>query len=96
MRLTKEEVEHVARLARIKISESEKEIFSDQLSEILNYVGQLNKVDTTNVAATARVTEIINVMEEDCVRPCGLSREEILANAPEMQDGYLKVKAVLE
>lgn len=103
MKLSKTEVEKIAKLARIELSEKEKEKFSGQLSEILNYVEQLNKVKTDEVEETSQVTGLTNVYREDVVS--GLTkvdidvdknREALLKNAPAQKDGYIKVKAVLE
>lgn len=96
MELSKKEIEHIAHLSRIKITEKEKENFAGQLSEILSYVRQLEKVDTSKVEATARVSDLSNMFDEDEVISSELSKEKLMENAPEQFDGYFKVKAVLE
>lgn len=97
MKLTKKEVEHVALLARLKLSEVEKELFLGQLSSILNYVGQLQELDTKSVEETAQVTGIKNALREDNIEgtPKG-TRERILKNAPEIEDDLIKTKSVFE
>jgi len=95
MKITKKEVEYVARLARLSLSEAEKEKMTAQLDSILEYMDTLNKLDTKNVAATSHVLPLNNVWREDTVKP-SLSREEMLANAPEQAEGFFKVKKVIE
>ncbi len=96
MALSKQEVEHIAKLARIELTSEEEEKFSKELSSILDYVGQLNELDTTKVKPTARVTKEVNVWREDKIQECQISADDLLKNAPELQDNYIKVKAVLE
>jgi aspartyl-tRNA(Asn)/glutamyl-tRNA(Gln) amidotransferase subunit C len=95
MEISKQEVEHVAKLARLEITESEKDAFSRQLSGILTYIEQLKSIDTTGVEPTATVLEQTNVFREDTVRP-SLPVEHALANAPNAQDGYFQVPKILE
>ena len=94
MRITKEEVEHVAKLARLEITDAEKEAFSQQLSTILTHMEQLRSVDTTGIEPTATVVEQTNVFREDKVRPF-LPVEMALRNAPESQDGYFVVPKII-
>ena len=94
MRITREEVEHVAKLARLEITDAEKEAFSQQLSAILTYVEQLRAVDTTGVEPTATVVEQTNVFREDRVQP-SLPVEKALSNAPESHDGYFVVPKII-
>ena len=95
MRLSREEVEHIALLARLGLSEAEIERFKEQLSNILENFQILQQVDTSDVPPTAQSIEIQNVLREDEVAP-SLPEEEVLANAPSREGGYFKVKAVLE
>ncbi len=95
MRIGKDEVEKVARLARLEITEAEKEAFSEQLSSILTYMGQIDALDTEGVEPTATVLEQANVFRDDVVRP-SLSVEQALANAPEHTDGFFSVPRILE
>lgn len=96
MDLTNTELRHIAKLSRIEMNEDELVRFGEQITDILNYVGQLNEVDTSNVEPTARVTDTKNIWREDKVKICNIARENLLINAPEVQDSHIKVKAVLE
>jgi len=95
MKLTKQQVEHIAHLARLGISEEEKEKFANELSSILNYVSELNEVDTDNVEATNQVTGFLNVMRKDEVEKFGREKE-LIEMTPEHQGGCVKTKAILE
>jgi aspartyl-tRNA(Asn)/glutamyl-tRNA(Gln) amidotransferase subunit C len=95
MKITKQEVEHVAKLARLELSEQEKEKLTDQLSNILTYVEKLNELDTGGVDPTAHVLDIRNVMRND-VAGESLTRERALANAPEKAAGHYKVPKIIE
>jgi aspartyl-tRNA(Asn)/glutamyl-tRNA(Gln) amidotransferase subunit C len=95
MSLTKAEVEHVARLARLELSESEKEEFTWQLNEILDFVEKLNKLDTSNIEPTAHAIPVSNVFRPDQVVP-SLDLEQALANAPDRMGNFFKVPKTLE
>jgi aspartyl-tRNA(Asn)/glutamyl-tRNA(Gln) amidotransferase subunit C len=95
MSLTLEDVEHVAHLARLRLSPAELEKMRDQLSNILDHFQMLQQIDVSAVPPTAQVADLINVMREDAVRP-SLPREQALANAPEQQDGMFRVRAIFE
>lgn len=95
MSITKKDVEYVAKLARLELSEQEKEKFTPQLDSVLHSMETLNHLDTTKVEPTSHVLPINNVWREDLVKP-GFSQEEILANAPEQAEGFFKVKKVIE
>ncbi len=95
MALTPQEVLHIARLARIALSEADVERFTAQLSGILDHFETLSRVDTEGVEPTAHPFPLANVMREDLVAP-SLSQDEALANAPRAEDGYFRVRAVLE
>lgn len=94
-RITKENVKHVAHLARLSFSEDELETFTQQLDDIIGFAEQLNELDTENVEPTTHVLELSNVLRDDVSRDW-LTREEALKNAPEKQDGQVKVPSVLE
>lgn len=94
MKITGKDVEHVAMLARLAITEDEKELFTEQLNVILEYVDQLNALDTENIVPTSHVIPMQNVMREDEVTP-SLPQSEILKNAPEKQDQYFKVPKIV-
>lgn len=95
MKLTREEVDHVARLARLHFSEEEAERFREQLSAILTYVEKLGELDTTGVEPTSHVLPIRNVFREDAVLP-SLPREEALVNAPDRTEEFYRVPKIIE
>ena len=95
MRLTREEVEHIAELARLGLTEEEKDRLADQLSAILEYFQVLQQLDTATVPPTTTVIPLTNVMSEDQVEPSS-PREDMLANAPSAVDGFFRVRAILE
>jgi len=95
VKITKEQVEHVAKLARLAITEQEKSIFSEQLSAILTYVDQLNGLDTSKVEPTSHVISMQNVFREDRVKNC-LPREEALAGAPDATEEFFRVPRIIE
>jgi len=95
MKLEHEAVLHIAKLARVDLTEAEIETFSEQLSEILTHFDVLKAIDTDGVEPTAHTLALRNVMAEDVSRP-SLPQDEVLAMAPNTEDGYLRVRAVLE
>jgi aspartyl-tRNA(Asn)/glutamyl-tRNA(Gln) amidotransferase subunit C len=95
MKLSREEVKHIAILARLGISEDEIEKFSLQLSNILDNFEVLKQVDTSNLLPTAQSVNLQNIFRADESEP-SYPAEEILANAPQQDNNYFKVKAVLE
>lgn len=95
--ISKENVEHIAKLARIELTEEEKEKFAKELSSILDYVGQLNKVDTKNIKPISQVTGLENVTRED--NPKSKTRDlrsKLLKEAPSKKDNHFKVSKILE
>lgn len=95
MKITREEVAHIARLARLEIDEAEMERYTGQLNAILEYADRLNQIDTAHIVPTAHVLPIRNVFRDDVTRP-SLPREDALANAPEEEDGMFRVPRVIE
>jgi aspartyl-tRNA(Asn)/glutamyl-tRNA(Gln) amidotransferase subunit C len=95
MKLSREQVEHIAELARLALSEEERALYQEQLSAILEYFGRLQELDTEAIPPTASVLPLSSVMREDESRP-PTPREDILANAPAAEDGCFEVPAVLE
>ena len=95
MKITKQEVEHVAKLARLELSEQEKEMLTDQLSNILTYVEQLNELDTRGVEPTSHVLDINNIMRDD-VAEASLPQDRALANGPDTALGHYKVPKIIE
>lgn len=95
MSVTRKEVEHVAALARLRLTEEEKEQFTERLNAILQYAEKLNELNTEGVEPTSHVLPLRNVMRPDEARP-SWPLEDVLANAPEEEDGHFRVPAVLE
>lgn len=95
MRLDREAVLHIARLARIDLGDDEIETYAGQLSEIIGHFDVLNGVDTEGVEPTAHTLSLRNVLAADESRP-SLPQDEVLEMAPNVEDGYLRVRAVLE
>lgn len=93
--ITKAEVEHVANLARLTLTEEEKDQFTDQLNRILQAAEKLKELDTNGIEPTSHVLPMANVMREDEVRP-SLPLEKVLLNAPDQKDGLIRVPAVFE
>ena len=95
MKISREEVLHMARLARLGLTEAEMDKFTEQLSNILENFEALEQVDTTNVPPTAQAIPLENVMKPDEVSP-SLPPDDILANAPKREAAYFRIRAVLE
>ena len=87
--ITREEVLHVARLARLELSEEEVERFRDQLSAILEAVSKVSELDLSDVPPTSHPLEIANAWAEDVPRPC-LPLDDVFANAPDRDDDYFR------
>ena len=95
MKLSTEEVDHVAMLARLGLTPEERERMRDQLSSILEHIGRLQELDTEAIPPTAQVITLQNVLRDDEVQP-SLPTEAVLKNAPQAEDGMFKVNAVLD
>ncbi|MFQ5880367.1 MAG: Asp-tRNA(Asn)/Glu-tRNA(Gln) amidotransferase subunit GatC [Dehalococcoidia bacterium] len=95
MALSREEVEHIARLARVGLNEDEVGRFQDQLSQILDYFQVLRQVDTEKVPPTSHTLPLHNVDRDDAPKT-SYPQEEVLANAPLAEEGLFRVRAVLE
>ena len=93
--IDRETVKHVARLARLGMTEEEVDVFASQLSVILENIAKLQEVDVSGVSPTAHASRLNNVMRQDIPQP-SFPPEVLLANAPEQEDNCLKVPAVLE
>lgn len=93
--ISREDVKHMADLAKLKFSEKELDDFTGKFSEILSYVEQLNEVDTENVEPTYQANEHYQTLREDVSKE-GLTKEEVLENSPETQYGYFKVLRIVE
>lgn len=94
MALTIKEVEHVALLARLALADNEKEVFARQLSSILEYAEKLNELKTDEVEPLAHILPVYNVFREDIPLP-GSPREEILSNAPLVEENQYKVPKIV-
>ena len=95
MKITLEDVEKVAKLARLEVSPAEKEAFAKQLSQILTHVDKLREYDTQGVEPTAAVLGQVNVFREDIVRP-SLPVDKALANVPEREGDGFAVPKIIE
>ena len=95
MKLSREDVLHIARLARLGLTEAEVERLSEQLSHLLENFEVLQQADTSNVPPTAQSIDLRNVMKDDAVA-ASLPPDEILANAPRKDEDYFRVPPVLE
>lgn len=95
MKLTTDQVKKVAKLANLPLTTEEEEKYAEQLSQILEYVDQLNQVDTANVEPTFNVTGLNNVMRED-ETVAGLSQEEALSNASNKKDSMFVTRGVFD
>ena len=95
MALSRQEVEHIAELAKLGLTEEEIERFQEQLSAILDYAAVLQRLDTGAIPPTAQVIEMRNVMRPDVPGP-SLPLEDVLANAPSRRDSYFCVPPVIE
>jgi aspartyl-tRNA(Asn)/glutamyl-tRNA(Gln) amidotransferase subunit C len=94
MRVDEKEVEKIANLAKITLTDKEKKKYSLQLSEILKYVEQLNEIDTENVQPLSHVQEVTNIFRQDKVIP-SLKKEEVFKNVPEVHGPYYQVPKVI-
>jgi aspartyl-tRNA(Asn)/glutamyl-tRNA(Gln) amidotransferase subunit C len=95
MSLTRDEVEHIAALARLQLTDEELEKYRQQLSAILEYAARLQEVDTSGIAPTSSVLPPRSVLRADEARP-GLPLEEVLQNAPKVESKQFRVPPVLE
>jgi aspartyl-tRNA(Asn)/glutamyl-tRNA(Gln) amidotransferase subunit C len=93
VQISREEVLHVARLARLALTDEEVERFQEQLSAILDAVGKVSELDLEGVPPTSHPLDLVNVLAEDEPRP-SLTREDALANAPDPEDGFFGVPPV--
>lgn len=95
MKLSIAQVEHVAQLAQLTLTDEEKDLFREQLSTILDHAEQLQALDTSDIPPMATVLPLQNVMREDRVRP-SLPLADVLANAPAAKDDSFRVPVILE
>ncbi len=95
MKITRAEVEHVARLARLELSAEEAVTFTGQMDAILAYVDKLNELDTTGITPTSHAVPVENAFRADEVRP-SIGTDNALANAPDRVEGFFRVPKVIE
>ncbi|WP_042225192.1 Asp-tRNA(Asn)/Glu-tRNA(Gln) amidotransferase subunit GatC [Oceanobacillus manasiensis] len=93
--ITKEQVKHVAHLARLAVTDEEVDKFTEQLSSIITYAEQLNELDTDGVEPTTHVLDLKNVLRKDEPKEW-ITQEEALKNAPDKKDGHYRVPSILE
>lgn len=91
--ITVKDVEHVAKLARLELTEEEKVLYTKQLGDVLKYVDQMNEVDTSNIKPMTQVVDFVNVMREDEPHQ-EISKEDLMSNAPEEENGFFKVPKI--
>lgn len=95
MKINLKDVEYVAKLARLELSDTEKTQYTQQLNAILEHMDELNKLDTAKVKPTSHAIEMKNVFREDEAMKSEVT-DDIIANAPEKEDRFFKVKKVIE
>jgi aspartyl-tRNA(Asn)/glutamyl-tRNA(Gln) amidotransferase subunit C len=91
--ITKETVRHIAKLARLKLTAQEEDMYTEQLGKILDHVEELQAVDTTGIEPAAHVLPISNIMREDEVKPCQ-TQEMILKEAPDKEKNFFRVPKI--
>lgn len=94
LNISRGDVEQVALLARLELTEQEIVLYTGQLDSILEYAEVLNRLDTENVVPTAHAVPLHNVLRDDQVKP-SLAQEKVLANAPEVEDGFFRVPKIV-
>ena len=94
MSLSEKDVQYVAKLARLQVTDEEVGRYTQQLANILGYVEQLSKLDTANVEPLTHPLDVKNVFRPDEIRP-SLTQAEVLSNAPEPQSGHFKVPKIM-
>ncbi len=95
MRITREQVQHVATLARLSLSDDEVATFTGQMGDILAYVEKLNELNTDGIVPTSHAVPMENAFRDDVVRP-SIGVENALANAPDRVEGFFRVPKVIE
>lgn len=95
LKLTSEEVKHVAQLAKLELTPKELKKFQSQLLQVLNYVSQLQKIETVKTKPTSQVTGLENVFRLDEIKP-SLRQKEVLLGAKETKNNFFKIKTILE
>lgn len=94
-RISNDQVKYVANLARLAVTDEEAEVLTNQLDAIITFAELLNEVDTENIKPTTHVLDLKNIMREDIAKK-GLDNTEVIKNAPDHADGYIRVPSILE
>ncbi len=94
MSLSEKDVQYVAKLARLEVTEQEVAKYTQQLGNILGYIEEMSKLDTSNVEPLTHPLDMKNVFREDLVKP-SLTQKEVLANGPEVQSGHFRVPKIM-
>jgi len=94
-KITTIEIEKLAKLARVGLTESEVELLAGEMSAVLEYVKQLDEVDVSGIEPTSQTTGLTNVMREDVAIRSEIDRDELFSNTPDTENGFIKVKSVL-
>ncbi len=89
------DIEHLAMLAKLNLSDEEKALFAKQVGSVIDYIGKLNELDTSQVEPTAHVLPIKNVFREDNIQD-SLPRDKAMHNAPRKDENYYRVPKVIE
>ncbi len=95
MGIDRKTVDHVARLARLALTDEERDVLREQLSSILEHINVIGEADTSGVPTSANILPMTNIMTQDASRPSSPTKA-LLENAPAHEDGYFRVRAVLE
>ncbi len=95
MKITKDDVKHIARLSRLYVTDEEMETFSNQLSSIIEYVEQLNSLNTSDIEPTSHIIPLKNVIRSDIIEP-SLPAENALKNAPNAVGAFYRVPKIIE
>jgi aspartyl-tRNA(Asn)/glutamyl-tRNA(Gln) amidotransferase subunit C len=95
-KVSEQDVKQIAALARLELTEADIKKYQAELSSILDYVDQIEKVETKNVEPSGQVTGLTDVVRDDVKSPSMLTQDEIFKNTPDKKGGYIKVKPVLE
>ena len=94
-KISNEEIEYLAKLSRVGLAKGEAERCKTEMENILNYFQKLDGLDVSNIEPTAQVTGLDNILREDEIKRSDLSREEILNNSKNKENGFIKVKTIL-
>jgi aspartyl-tRNA(Asn)/glutamyl-tRNA(Gln) amidotransferase subunit C len=94
VKISREQVEHVAKLARLELVEEEIATYTEQLNSILDYAAMLEGINTEDINPTAHAVPLHNVLREDDIKP-SMDREKVLGNAPEAEEGFFKVPRIV-